>query len=389
MTKKKNKITNNVVCKGVARVFKYNAGIDAVVDGNSVQMAFVKDYKGERKTMLEYTWSNKDKNGNLIQRGIKVSGHGEYGVPTLKEYDVYVALQRIFIDKKTQNGMCTLLPDNYDDDYLIIEFNITELANQMGYNTPSSKTRDNLKKSIDILLATTIYSIHNGGIYDIKEKKYITNSSYGVHLIESMESIDITDSKDSSKNINYTRLRLSRFTYEQIVNDYKLFYDKSKYNRTKNLLAKKIYHLALQWKGDNKFSYANIDTLVERIPMVNCEAKYRKREIKSALKALNDNEIVNIKYDDQNPNKVYFLFSDDNIKPVDKKYKTFKEIQQRYHELGFSDNEIDEYLDIEKIRYIQALLRYMDNKKNIKDSKKYFVKCYKKPIEIPSIYFGD
>ena len=383
---KKKETNTGVVCKGVAKVFKYNAGIDAVVDGNSVQMAFVKEYKGERKTLMEYTWSNKDKNGNLIQRGIKVSGHGEYGVPTLKEYDVYVALQRIFINKKTQNGMCTLLPDDYDDDYLTIEFSISELAKEMGYSVPSSKTRDNLKKSIDTLLATTIYSIYNGGIYDIKEKKYVTNSSYGFHLLESMASLDIDNGTDIS---NYTKLRLSKFTYEQIVNDYKLFYDKSKYNKTKNLLAKKIYHLALQWKGDSKFSFCNIDTLVERLPMVNCEPKYRKREIKNALKNLNDNGIVKIKYDDQNPNKVYFIFDDDNNIEIKKKYGTFKEIEQKYKDLGFTENEIDEYLNIEKIRYIQALLRYMDNKKNIKNAKKYFVRCYNKPIDIPEVYFGD
>ena len=383
---KKKETNTGVVCKGVAKVFKYNAGIDAVVDGNSVQMAFVKEYKGERKTLMEYTWSNKDKNGNLIQRGIKVSGHGEYGVPTLKEYDVYVALQRIFINKKTQNGMCTLLPDNYDDDYLTIEFSISELAKEMGYSVPSSKTRDNLKKSIDTLLATTIYSIYNGGIYDIKEKKYVTNSSYGFHLLESMASLDIDNGADIS---NYTKLRLSKFTYEQIVNDYKLFYDKSKYNKTKNLLAKKIYHLALQWKGDSKFSFCNIDTLVERLPMVNCEPKYRKREIKNALKNLNDNGIVKIKYDDQKPNKVYFIFDDDNNIEIKKKYGTFKEIEQKYKDLGFTENEIHEYLNIEKIRYIQALLRYMDNKKNIKNAKKYFVRCYNKPIDIPEVYFGD
>ena len=50
MTKKKKSLDNGTVCKGVARVFKYNAGIDAIVDGNTVQMAFLREYKGERKT---------------------------------------------------------------------------------------------------------------------------------------------------------------------------------------------------------------------------------------------------------------------------------------------------------------------------------------------------
>ena len=387
MTKKKKSLDNGTVCKGVARVFKYNAGIDAIVDGNTVQMAFLREYKGERKTLMEYTWSNKDKNGNLIQRGIKVSGHGEYGVPTLKDYDVYVALQRIFINKKTQNGMCTLLHDEYDDDYLTIEFSIHELAKELGYRSPTTKTRDNLKKSIDTLLATTIYSIYNGGIYDIKEKKYIVNSSYGVHLIESIGSVDITDINDETNNINYTKLRLSKFTYDQIVNDYKLFYDKDKYNKTKSLMAKKIYHLALQWKGDNDFSYAKISTLAERMPMVDVADKYKKRDIKKALKELNDKEIVKIKYDQENPDKVYFVFNEGGEKP--KKYNTYKEVVQRYTDMGFTEEEMDQYLDIQDIRYVQALLRYIDSKKKISNAKKYLIKCINDKIEIPSKYFGD
>lgn len=371
---------NTVVSKGVAKVFRYNAGIDAVVDGNTVQMAFLRDYKGEKQTMMEYTWFTKE-NGGLVKRGLSVSGHGEHGVPTLKEYEVYVALQRIFINKKTENGMCKLESEGYDDDYLSINFTINELAREMGYSTPSSVTRSNLKKSIDVLLATTIFSIHEGGIYDIRNKKYVTNTKVGIHLIESMQSMDIND------EINYTQIKLSRFTYEQILNDYKLFYDLGKYNKTKNSMAKKIYHLALQWKGENNFSYANINTLVERIPMVDIEPKYKKRDIKKALKELNDKEIVKIKYDDDNPDKVYFIFKGENKEA--KKYKTYKDIQQRYYDMGFDMFETEKYLDIQDIRYIQALLRYVDSKKSVDNIKKYFLKCLENRIKIPDIYYGD
>lgn len=380
MVSKKDKDKNSVVSKGEAKVFRYNAGIDAVVDGNTVQMAFLRDYKGARQTLMEYTWYTKE-NGGLIKRGLSVSGHGEYGVPTLKEYEVYVALQRIFINKKTENGMCKLEYDGYDDDYLTINFSINELAREMGYSTPSSKTRENLKKSIDILLATTIFSIHEGGLYDIRNKKYIVNKKIGVHLVESMESIDMEE------EFNYTQIKLSKFTYEQILNDYKLFYDLGKYNKTKNSISKKIYHLALQWKGGNNFSFANINTLVERIPMVNVDPKYKKRDIKKALKELNDKEIVKVKYDDLNPDKVYFIFKGET--PDLKKYNTYKEIQQKYYDMGFDMVETEMYLNIQDIRYIQALLRYIDTKRTIKDIKSYFLKCLNEKIEIPQMYYGD
>ena len=208
-----------------------------------------------------------------------------------------------------------------------------------------------------------------------------------MHLIESIGSVDITDINDEINNINYTKLRLSKFTYDQIVNDYKLFYDKDKYNKTKNLMAKKIYHLALQWKGDNDFSYANISTLAQRMPMVDVADKYKKRDIKKALKELNDKEIVKIKYDQENPDKVYFVFNEGGERP--KKYNTYKEVVQRYTDMGFTEEEMDQYLDIQDIRYVQALLRYIDSKKKISNAKKYLIKCINDKIEIPSKYFGD
>ena len=172
---KKEKNTSSVKVLGTANTFKYNVETDAIIDGNSVQqLIFVKEYKGERKTMMDYTWYGKDENGNVAKRGIRVSGHGEYGIPTLAEYSVYSALQRLFIQQKTVRGVCELKYDDYDDEYLTINFNITELAKEMGYaSTPSKTTRDKLKKSIEILLATTLFSTHEGGLYDIREKKYI------------------------------------------------------------------------------------------------------------------------------------------------------------------------------------------------------------------------
>lgn len=386
MAKPKKLKENKVTSYGKAKVFRYNAGVDAVVDGNTVQMAFLREYKGEVQTAMEYVWYSND-NGQLVKRGIFVSGHGEYGVPSLKEYDIYIALQRIFITKKTSHGICELKAEALEDDYLNINFTITELAKELGYSTPSKVTRENLKKSIRILLATTIFSRYSGGIYDIRNKKYITNQEIGVHLLESMESLEIIN-EDGEFELDVTKIRLSRFTYEQILNDYKLFYNKQVYNKTKNLMARKIYHMALQWKGNNNFSFANINTLAERIPMVDVEDKYKKRDIKKALKILNDKDMIKIKYDDNNPDKVYFIFdssiNEDElfISGLDK-YNTYAEIKEAYFNLGFRLDELDEYLDVENIRYIQALLRYMEERmisKSIADPKEYLKKCIKNPM---------
>ena len=61
---KKEKNGSSVKVLGTANTFKYNVETDAIIDGNSVQqLIFVKEYKGERKTMMDYTWYGKDEKG--------------------------------------------------------------------------------------------------------------------------------------------------------------------------------------------------------------------------------------------------------------------------------------------------------------------------------------
>lgn len=386
MIKSKKQKETNVISKGTSRIFRYNAGVDAVVDGVTVQIPFLREYKSEDiQTAMEYIWFSNE-SGKLVKRGIFVSGHGEFGVPTLKEYDIYVALQRIFIKNKTKRGICQLETENLEDEDLEIQFTITELAKELGYSTPSSVTRDNLKKSIRILMATTIFSRYSGGIYDIRNKKYIANTEIGYHLLESMQSLELASDVEE---IDITKIKLSRYTYDQILNDYKLFYNKNTYNKTKNLMAKKIYHMVLQWKGTNNFSFVNIDTLVERLPMVNVDDKYKKRDIKKAIKILNDKGMVKIKYDDVNPDKVYFIFNDTDegikIKGLDK-YTTYKETKAKFYELGFNIIETEGYLEqqVENIKYIQALLRYTDERVrsgSVKNIKSYIKKCINNPLK--------
>ena len=176
----------NLVIKGTAKTFKYRAGIESIAEGNSVQLPFIAEYKGEKKTALEYTWYTKDDKGDIHKRGIFVSGHGTYGVPTLFEYDVYVTLQDIFLKKKTKNGICELKTNNIDDNYLKIEFSINELAREMGYKLPiNNSVRNNLKKAIKTLLATTVFSIYEGGVYDVVNKKDIKKKEKGSQELES------------------------------------------------------------------------------------------------------------------------------------------------------------------------------------------------------------
>lgn len=386
-------MNNNLIQKQKAKVFRYNAGIEGAVEGNTVQLPFVAEYKGDRQTLMEYIWYTKE-NNRLIKRGIEVSGHGEFGVPTLREYDVLVSLQRLFLNQKTDHGKCELKTEDVTDEYLTINFTMYQLAREMGYKSPNSSVLNNLRKSIKILLATTILSTQSGGIYDVNKKKYI-EEEIAFHLLESVHST-IEYEKDSNNDLieidNKLRIKLSNFTYNQMINDYKLFYDKGLYLKTRNLMARKLYHLALQWKGNNNFAWANINTLMEKIPMIESQEKYRKRYIKKALKILNDKEIVKIKYDTKNKDLVYFIFNDnEDTGFLITKYNKFSEVRDAFYNLGFTLDEIDRYLDIQHIRYIQGLLRYMDlqlKTNKIKKPKEYFKKCLKDRINLDERFFN-
>lgn len=385
---------NNLIKKQKAKVFRYNAGIEGAVEGNTVQLPFVAEYKGDRQTLMEYIWYTKE-NNQLIKRGIEVSGHGEFGVPTLREYDVLVSLQRLFLNEKTDHGRCELRTEDVTDEYLTINFTIYQLAKEMGYKSPNSLVLNNLRRSIKILLATTVTGKYSGGIYDIKKKKYVEDE-ISFHLLESAHSrieYEETENNELIEVNNKLRIKLSRFTYNQMINDYKLFYNKGLYLKTKNLMARKLYHLALQWKGSNNFAWANINTLMEKIPMIEKQEKYRKRYIKKALKILNDKKILKIKYDDQNKDLVYFIFNDsEETGFLLTKYNKFSEIRDAFYNLGFTLDEVDEYLDIQEIRYIQALLRYMDlqlKRDNIEKPKEYFKKCLEQRIKLDGRFFNQ
>ena len=371
--------------KGTAKIFKYNAKFEGIVEGNTVQYPFIAEYKGERKTAMDYTWHTKDKDGKLCKRGIFVSGHGQYGIPTLYDADILITLQDIFFQKKTMNGVCELKTKDLTEDDLKIDFSINELAREMGYSLPvCNKTRESIKKSIETLVATTIFSRYEGGIYDITNKKYISNTKIGYHYIEGYESGSIKDGEEEIFDV--TRIKLSMFTYTQIINNFKLFYDKAKYRKPKNKMSRKIYNMVLQWKGDKDVSWVSMEKIMERIPMIESQERYRKRYIKNALKELHDNKVVKISYKNE---LICFDFRNNfDKKQLLNKYNSYAEIRETFIIMGFDLYDMDKYLDLEKVRYIQALLRYLDAQQPI-HKKQYFMKCYDDNIDLDKVYYNE
>lgn len=383
--------------KGKANVRIYTL-TEGLTEGNINQMPFMNEYQGERLTSVEYVW-NQNVNGKVLKRGLLVSGHGVYGVPTLRDEAVLSCLQNIFVRKKTENGKFELKTENITEDDLKIEFTLTELAREMGTKVPNAKMRESLKKSIETLVATTIFNRYEGGLYDIKTKEYIKNPNVAIHYIESVEGY--TTENDIEGSVDVTKIKLSKFFYDSIANDYKLIYKKDKTQLTKNLRARKIYKMALQWAGENKFAWATIDKLIEKIPMNQKKEAYKRQYIKTALDEINNKKMCRVVYDKKNNDKVYFLFDDnapleiidENLYMLDK-FTTYKQTLDGIKKLGYTEKEAEEYLDlnIQKINLIQAILRYItvrSKTETINDKKVMFNKYMDGTYTLSENYFAD
>lgn len=389
-------ITSNMSIKKMAKVIKLNLGYEGINEGNTVQTPFIAEYMGERITGIEYSWTAKNGKEN-IKRGMFVSGHGEYGVPTLRESEVLSSLQNIFASKKTKNGICELKTENILDDDLYIEYTINELAKDLGYiGHISNNIRENIKKSVEMLVASTIFNRYEGGLYDVRRKQYIKNPTLAYHYLESIEGYETIDENNGS-TIDVTKIKLSRFIYDSLASNYNIFYNKNDVNKTRNLTARKLYKMVLQWSGNKDFSWAMIDTLVEKLPMKQKLDKYKKQNVRKVLGILNDKGMCKIVYDKYNEDKVYFVFKenvniDDDIN-LHSKYNTFKEIQDGMRLLGFLEIEIGSLLDknIESINYIRALLRYCEIRvkyEGIENPKRYFESYLENKYPVDEKYYS-
>lgn len=420
--------------KGKSKVIKLRNG-ESIIDGNSVQTPFLAPYripkdtlgKPEPLTLVEYTWSSIE-NGVEVQRGVKVSGHGELGVPTLKDKETLRALQDIYIWSKIENGVVKLETDTtkITEDDLIIDFvSIDNIATAMGYTRISGQQRKAIKESIERLVATTVFNTHSGGLYDPINKKYITDSKISYNYLDEIKNITTYDCDnclflnsckrnfdgclDENKRSDVTKIKMSMFLYLTIANNYRLYYNKDNANLIKNLIAKNIYLISRKWIGDGFTSIANIQKYMDRIPMNAKKEKHRKQAIRDGVILLNsydfveatiEDDIIKVSHLDKKPTNI----SLNSSKEIDKiateelylrnKYIKFSELREELLKIGFSDEEFYETIEknIQKIEYFKALLRYVTLKheyNNTIDKKRYFLNCINAKIDIDIKYYND
>ena len=135
--------------------------------------------------------------------------------------------------------------------------------------------------------------------------------------------------------------------------------------------------------------------------------KHRKQAIKEGVELLNaydfveasiDKDIITVVHLDKMPTnlKSKQIEGKDKV-PTDTsylkdKFNKYSEFRKGFIELGFTENELDDYIDMQKIRYQTALLRYVTLKCKYNsdiDGKEYYINCLNKKLKIDEKYYGD
>lgn len=430
MTKMKKENGGFRAIKGKTKTIKLRNG-ESIMEGNSVQMPFIAPYRipknketglPEPLTYIEYRWTVLE-NGQNITRGLNVNGHGKLGVPTLKDKEVLRALQDIYIMNKIEDGILELETDEskITEEDLIIKFEkIDRIATEMG-KVGSTAMRKFIKESIERLVATTMFSTHSGGIYDSISKKYITSSTQSYRYLDEMADFTVYDCEnclydnickgdtdncqdEDRKRQDFTKIKMSKFMYLNIANNYRLYYLKDNTNKIKNLISKNIYMISRKWLGDGYTSRANIQKYLDRIPINSKAEKHRKQEIKDCVALLDkydfvdaymDGDIVVVVHKDKIPTK---KIGDEKDKiPTEEdsylrnKYNKYSEFNNELINIGFTPEELDEYIDLERFEYLKAVLRYVMLQKQYNkeiDCKAYMINCIKSNTEIDRKYYN-
>lgn len=396
---------------------------ESIMDGNSVQMPFIAPYRGEPLTYVEYQWTVVE-NGSEITRGINVHGHGKLGVPTLKDKEVLRALQDIYIWSKIQDGVLELETNisKITEDDLMIDFGtIDKIATEMGYKKISGQQRHSIKESIERLVAATMFSTHNGGLYDPITKKYIANSKESYRYLQGMKDYTLYDCDNClysagcnknfdecispNKKTDVTKIRMDLFFYLSIANNYRLYYNKDNAKVIKNLISRNIYMISRKWLGDGFVSKVNIKKYLDRIPMNAAKEKHRKQKIREGVQKLNEydfveayleNDIVTVIHLDKkatytNNNLTDKIATKDTTYMKDKFIK-FSDFKKGLEDIGFNEEEFDKYIDLQKIDHLRALLRYIYIYKNYHpdiNAKEYIINCINKDIVVDKKYYDQ
>lgn len=348
---------------------------NSIMEGNLIELPFIYYSKTKEKPVLvQYTWTNSAGKKCTIE----VAGHPKYGVPTPYEFDVLLALFRIRAKQRPiPYGKEFLLDDEISVEDLLVHFSQNDVAKELN-KTNTGAILARIKKSIQILAHTTITSTESEVLYDPVTKKHITTESGNIsHIID---DIKWKSTRTKNKTSDKHTAKIGEFFFKSISNSYFKYYDYECYcSLGNNNIAKRMYLVLDKWRNNKTTQVLKLQTLYDHIPLDDSKENYRKNEvIKKAAKALEGVDFI--KSFKIIGDKIEFVYAGEKAiaatqQNLLEKYNFFTDIQQRFKEHGFTEEEWNgcvNYIVI-NLPYVKALLRYIDDA-GLKTPKRYIMK---------------
>ena len=283
---------------------------EGIIEGSLVDMPFITCKKtNEIINVVNYNWL--DSNG--IQHGVEIVG-GKYGIPTTEEFDVLIALLKIFATNNKIEFGEAVNEENYNinNPEMIITFSLNQIAREMGKKSFSSSVLNRIKQAIYTLKQTTISNRQAGALYDINNKKYLESSEKLFSIIEEANFYSLQAHKKSPKK-DLNSVRLGKFFYQSIKGGYFKYINYDTYKQLKNGVAKRIFLCLTKWRNNKLYITLKYDTLYSRIPL---EDDIPKKQKKATLKRA-CNALVKIDYlqsYEMKQHYVTFIFGNNKIK---------------------------------------------------------------------------
>jgi hypothetical protein len=249
----------------------------------------------------------------------------------------------------------------------------------MGYKDYSVKLKNKVDESIERLCDTNIYNI-GGGIYNPLTKEYITDSKYQIGILSDYKTYNYITMEDENgnevKKINKKSLKdkvsvkVDLFFLKNLLSGKGKISDRNLRLSLKLDISRRMYLILNKWRiGRSKF-FLKFETLYARVPLTNDKSNYyRKRRLKDACEELKikgyiydyivTKEGIEFIFKEQIEQEQEILLKCDKLL---EKYNEYDEIISGLKNYGLTEEVIKKHFKLHQIPYIQALLRFMDDR---------------------------
>ncbi|RMH69892.1 MAG: RepB family plasmid replication initiator protein [Gemmatimonadetes bacterium] len=226
---------------------------------------------GDQAT-IKFSRYIKDRNsGKLVKQEWIVTGAEEYGLPIAIDYDVYLALMKLWKDQ------------NFEGDR--IYFTRYQLLKLLRWNT-SKREYDRLERSLDRLKTVSIKA--KRAFWDNKAKKYVTrnvNLFAEYHLYE--EKAGKKKKNDGTLPLSY--IVVSPALVESVRNGFIRSVDIDKYLAMRTPLTKRLYRFLSKMRYNHYPEFKmSLQELADLLPIRDKRPSHLKRTLKRAHDQLRD-----------------------------------------------------------------------------------------------------